>query len=243
MEYEPSQAPFSWEAAWFEGCTQAEMTAWRGVESQSQVTTWRLVDSSAEHEALEAMLEASKPALPEGCEKLHYLLFTPFRYTSPRPSRFRRPNEAGIWYGAESVETVCGELAYWRHRFILDSIGLAKDESGLLTTHTLFQAHVDGRALNLTGPPWDAGRVFWTHGADYTSTQALAAEARTHDIEWIRYASVRCPGTHCTAVLNPHALRSRQPDASQEWICSATRARVMFSRKDRRGSTVLSWDF
>lgn len=236
-----AQAPFSWEAVWFQGCTQADMTAWRGVESQSQVATWRLVDSGAEHEALEAMLEASKPAPPEGSEGLHYLLFTPFRYTSPYPSRFRRPNEAGIWYGAESVETVCGELAYWRHRFILDSTGLAKDESGLLTTHTLFQTRVDGRALNLTEPPWDAGRALWVHGADYGSTQAVAAEARVHGVEWIRYESVRCPGSHCAAVLSPHALGSRPPYDLQEWICSATRSRVILTHKD--SASTFSWDF
>lgn len=241
MASEPAQAPFNWESAWFQGCVSVDMTAWRGVESQSQVATWRLVDSGAEHEVLEDMLERSKPALPEGCEGLHYLLFTPFRYTSQYPSRFRRPNEAGIWYGAESVATVCAELAYWRHRFILDSAGLAKDESGLLTTHTLFQTRVDGRALNLTEPPWDAGRALWTHGADYGSTHAVAAEARVHGVEWICYESVRHPGTRCAAVLSPRALGSHPPFDMQEWICSATRARVILTHKG--SSSSFSWDF
>lgn len=234
-------APFDWDETWFQACTQAAMTAWRGVESQAQVATWRLVDSSAEHDALEEMLEASKPPLPEGCEHLHYLLFTPFRYTSPYPSRFRRAHEAGIWYGAESVETVCAELAYWRHRFILDSAALANDEAGLLTTHTLFQAQVRGRALNLTASPWDAGRAHWTHGADYSNTQRVAAAARVNGIDWIQYESVRCPGTTCAAVLSPVALAARPPFDFQEWICRATRSRVILTHKD--GGSTFSWDF
>lgn len=153
METAPIETPFAWDPAWFQVCAPAEMTVWRGVESQAQVATWRLIDSGAEHDALEEMLEGSKPPLPEGCEGLHYLLFTPFRYTSPYQSRFRRPHEAGIWYGAESVETVCAELAYWRHRFILESAGLAKDADGLLTLHTLFQTRVYGQSMNLTAPP------------------------------------------------------------------------------------------
>lgn len=241
MATAPIETPFAWDPDWFQACAPAEMTAWRGVESQAQVATWRLVDSGAEHDALEEMLEVSKPPLPEGCEGLHYLLFTPFRYTSPYPSRFRRPNEAGIWYGAESVETVCAELAYWRHRFILDSAGLAKDADGLLTLHTLFQTRVQGQSLNLTEAPWDAGRAQWTHGADYSTTQAVAAEARVHGVEWIRYESVRCPGTHCAAVLSPRALRTVPPFDMQEWVCSATRARVIITHKD--SGTTFSWDF
>jgi hypothetical protein len=233
--------PFSWDVGWFQACDQADMTVWRGVESQSQVATWRLVDSTAEHEALEDMLEGSKPPLPEGCEGLHYLLSTPFRYTSQYASRFRRPNEAGIWYGASSVEAVCAETAYWRHRFILDSAGIAKDGDGLLTLHTLFQTRVNGRALTLTEPPWDGGRALWTHGADYSHTQAVAAEARVHGIEWIRYESVRCPGTHCAAVLSPRALRTQQPFDMQEWICRATRSRVIVTHKESDSS--YSWDF
>jgi len=238
---ESPEAPFTWDASWFQACSQAEMTAWRGVESQAQVATWRLVDSSAEHDALEEMLEASKPPLPEGCEGLHYLLFTPFRYTSQYPSRFRRPNEAGIWYGASSIETVCAELAYWRHRFILDSAGLAKDGDGMLTLHTLFKTRVKGRALNLTELPWNAGRSLWTHGADYSSTQAVAEEARVRGIEWILYESVRCPGNHCAAVLSPRALGAQKPFDMQEWICRATRTRVIVTHKES-GSNY-SWDF
>ncbi|RTL34175.1 MAG: RES domain-containing protein [Burkholderiales bacterium] len=236
-----SAEPFTWQAKWFDACGEAAMLAWRCVESQSQISTWQLVSSREEHEALEAMLEASKPPLPEGAQNLHYLLSTPFRYTSPCPTRFRRPSEAGIWYGAESIDTVCAELAYWRYRFIQDCAGLAKDPDGLLTQHTIFRAQVHGRALDLAQPPWDAGRALWTHGSDYTHTQSVAAAARMHGIEWIRYESVRLPGTYCAAVLEARALAQGGPMEQQDWICWATRTRVVVSRADK--SSVVSWDF
>ena len=71
----------------------------------------KLVDSLAEQEELEGILEASKPAVPTAPGQ-HYLLSTPFRYPSPHPSRFRPAGALGIWYGAESVQTACTELAY-----------------------------------------------------------------------------------------------------------------------------------
>lgn len=233
--------PFQWRPEWFDACVLARMTAWRGVESQSQIATLSLVDSRAEHDALEEMLEASKPPLPEDAVGLSYLLFTPFRYTSPYPSRFRRPHEAGIWYGADSVQTVCAETAYWRHRFVLDSSGLAKSGDAVLTRHTLFQARVKGRAFDLTASPWDAGRAIWTDGRRYESTHAVAVDARARGVAWIRYESVRQPGRRCAAVLSPRALASAAPFNFKEWACSATRSRVILTEVG--GHDSYSWDF
>ena len=42
-----------------------------------------LVDSLEEQALLEQVLDDSKPAVPEGCRHLDYLLFTPFRYGAP----------------------------------------------------------------------------------------------------------------------------------------------------------------
>ena len=54
--------------------------AWRLVEAQHRVSTLKLVDSLAEQAALEEILEATKPPLPEECRALDYLLATPLRY-------------------------------------------------------------------------------------------------------------------------------------------------------------------
>jgi hypothetical protein len=217
------------------------MAAWRGVENQSDSATLRLVDSREEHEALEEMLEASKPAIPAGGTQLHYLLFTPFRYLSPTGTRFRRHGDAGVWYGADSLHTACAELAYWRFRFINESEGLANEEGELVTAHTFFKAQVEGQAIDLSTRPWSARSAVWTHSHDYTRTQQLSAEARSRGLEWIRYSSVRNPGATCAAVLSMSALATAKPGDFHQWHCRATRRRVFFA--SRESGATWSWDF
>ena len=231
----------SWQDRWFSSAAPMSMAAWRCVESQTDIATTKLVDSPEERDALEEMLEASKPAKPSSCAGLHYLLFTPFRYSSPHGSRFRAPHAPGIWYGADTAKTACAEMAYWRYRFILDSVGLTKSDAELVTAHTIFRAGVDGVGIDLTSDPWVAAANVWTHPEDYSGTQALANAARDRGLEWIRYASVRLPGVACAAVLESTALSKTKPSGYQSWICSATRARVWFSSRESRES--FSWDF
>lgn len=233
--------PPPWQDHWFDSAAPMSMAAWRCVESQTDIATTKLVDSPHERDALEEILEASKPAKPGSGAGWHYLLFTPFRYTSPQGSRFRAPHAPGIWYGADSVKTACAEMAYWRYRFILDSAGLTKNDAELVTAHTIFRAVVDGVGIDLMSDPWVAAADVWTHPQDYAGTQALASAARDRSLEWIRYASVRLPGATCAAVLEPTALGKAKPSGYQSWICSATRARVWFSRRESRES--FSWDF
>ena len=222
--------PRAWEPAWFErGIAAKSMLAWRGVEAQHVVSTMRLVDTADEQEALERLLEQSKPAPPRMKAPKHYLLFTPFRYRPQHPSRFRAAGTLGLWYGAEELYAACAEVAYWRQRFILDSVGLADAE--LLTEHTFFQAMVQGVAIDLLKVPWVAARDAWTHGSDYTATQALADAAREKSVQWICYESVRAPGHRCAAVLDVDALEMVAHGTTQQtWHCKATRASVMMVR-------------
>ncbi|RFO94898.1 RES domain-containing protein [Rhodoferax lacus] len=216
-----------WDPAWFEGgMAPKSMLAWRGVEAQHVVSTMRLVDSRAEQEALELLLEHSKPPQPAMHAPKHYLLYTPFRYRPPHPSRFRRAGERGLWYGAEQLYTACAEVAYWRNRFILDSAALVKTE--LLTEHTFFQAEVQGLALDLMQVPWVEARSAWTHGSDYSATQALAEAARYKGVQWICYESVRAPGQRCAAVLDVDALAMVDGGKTmQTWHCKASKDAVM----------------
>ena len=217
----------AWDTAWFEGgVAHKVMLAWRGVEAQHVISTMRLVDSLEEQEALEQMLEHSKPALPAMKAPKHFLLSTPFRYRPQHPSRFRAAGTLGLWYGAEQLYAACAEVAYWRYRFILDSAGLRDSE--LLTEHTFFQAEVQGYAVDLLVSPWIAARPAWTHGSDYTATQALAEAARDNGVQWICYESVRAPGHPCAAVLDVEALQLvAQGTTQQTWHCKATRTAVM----------------
>ena len=192
------------------------------------VSTMRLADNAAEQRVLEELLEASKPALPPGAAGRHYLVFTPFRYRSPFPSRFRRAHDAGVWYGAEELRTACGEVAYWKWRFLMDSDPLR--DSALHTEHTFFPARVRGRCADLTAAPWKAATRTWTHKTDFSDCQTFGAEARERGLEWIRYAAVRVPGGICGAVLKPAALALAEHFEQQTWACKTTAAGAWLQR-------------
>jgi len=185
----------------------------------------RLVDSLEEQAALESILEASKPALPEGTQALHYLLATPFRYRPHTGSRFRAPLESGVWYGAETLRTALAEKSYWRLRFLLDSPGTPDLKA---VPHTAFRAGLRARAaLDLTREPLVRERASWTSPTDYTRTQALATAARAAAIQCIRYESVRDPGhAACVAVLVPGVFGRARPREQQTWYLAASRERV-----------------
>ena len=62
---------------------RARRRLWRAVEAQHIASTLRLVANVEEQHLLERLLDQSKPPLPPETGGLHYLLSTPFRYSSP----------------------------------------------------------------------------------------------------------------------------------------------------------------
>lgn len=196
----------------------------------------RLVDSLGEQVLLESILEESKPALPPGTERLHYLLATPFRYRSPWGSRFRAAFEPGVWYGAEEVRTALAEKSYWLLRFLLDSPGTPELKA---VPHTVFRASVRTlRAIDLTLPPLVRDRAVWTHRTSYEATQAFGVTVRAANLEVIRYESVRDrEGGVCVAVLKPAAFARTKPGAQQTWFIAASRTAVRSAKDEDRGAT------
>lgn len=226
------EGPTTWSSDWLKTSAKRRvMSAWRGVEAQHLVSTMRLVNSLAEQDVLEQLLEAGKPAAPAHPSGQHYLLYSPFRYRAPFPSRFRATGAQGVWYGAATVETVCAEVAYWRWRFIMDSAGLISQE--LSTEHTLYRAEIDGVALDLTQPPWVDFRSVWTAPNDYSGTQRVSTDAADAGIDWIKYESVRNPGGECAAVLTPAVLTMSTGTGKQTWHCKASRTHVMMRYEDQ----------
>ena len=96
---------------------------WRVVEAQHTASTMRLVDSLEEQGALEAILEASKPALPEARARCTTCWGRRFAIGRTPARAFAAAFEAGVWYGAEQLRTALAEKSYWRLRFLLDSPG------------------------------------------------------------------------------------------------------------------------
>lgn len=223
----------AWQQAWLRAVAPARRDLWRGVEAQHRVATLRLVDDLDEQLLLEQLLEDSKPVLPEEAVGCHYLVFTPFRYAAPWPSRFRRADEPGAWYGADEPATVAAEIAYWRWRFFMDSDGLL--EAGqLVTEHTFFQASFTGSELDLTQPPWTSQRALWRDPDDYSNCQALAVHVRGLEppVQAIRYESARREGGVCEVVFAPASLALRKPHLQQTWTCKTTRSLVLVSHDD-----------
>jgi hypothetical protein len=199
---------------------------WRAVEAQHIASTLRLVASVEEQILLERLLDQSKPPLPPDAGELHYLLATPFRYSSPIGSRFRASAESGIWYGAEAPRTACAELGYWRWRFLVDSDAL---ETLGPSPQTVFRAGIDGRLIDLTEPPFKRARAQWTRPDDYDPTQGFARVVRQADIDAIRYESVRDPDHGpAVAVLRPACFKPRKPLEQHTWFLTVRRTAVIW---------------
>ncbi len=219
-----------WPPGGLDAAAALDMDAWRGVAAQQVVAMLRLADTLEEQLLLEQMLAASSPPAPAFEQPA--LLAQPFRVRSPTASRFRAAGAPGVWYGAQTLRAAAAEVAYWRWRFLSASAGLR--EQALFTEHTFFRASVAGLALDLLSPPWLALREHWTHDRDYGPTQALAAAARGRGVQWLRYESVRDPGTPCAAVLQAEALHALDVGSQQTWHCKTTRQHVMLVHGQQR---------
>lgn len=206
------------------------LRVWRAVEAQHRVSTLRLTGNDpVEHEALEGILEESKPPAPESAARLHYLLATPFRYPSPHGSRFRGPSDPGVFYGARERRTACAEAGYWRWRFVRESDGLRELNA---TPQTLFRVGVEGTGVDLSSRPYVKDRVRWSHPSDYRPTQELGRAARGAGAEVVLYESVRDPQAgECAAVLHPGVFRPQRPLAQETWYLTVAREAALWSRE------------
>jgi hypothetical protein len=208
---------------------RARRRLWRAVEAQHIASTLRLVANVEEQLLLERLLDQSKPPLPSETADLHYLLSTPFRYSSPIGSRFRAPADSGIWYGAEAQRTACAELGFWRWRFLMDSDALQAIGP---SPQTVFRAGIDGRLVDLTRPPLKRSRAEWTHPDDYGPSQGFARVAQEAAIDAIRYESVRDPEHGAAvAVLRPSCFKPRKLLEQQTWFLTVRRAAVVWQRE------------
>lgn len=207
--------------------------AWRVVESQVALSTRKLVDSDAEQELLEDLLERVKPPVPpdSGFAHLHFLLYTPFRHPPlRRGSRFGTHMERGLWYGSRVLPTALAEVAYYRFLF-LD--GTAASLGTVTVELSAFQAKIRARrAVDLTVPPFAAHRGRLGSKVSYAASQQMGREMRAAGVEAFLYQSVRDPQHGQNVGLFVPAFGRRSPTVPHTWTCTATRARVEFSRRD-----------
>jgi hypothetical protein len=207
---------------------------WRVVEAQHRISTRKLVDSDEEQELLEALLDDVKPPIPAdpGLDRLHYLLFTPFRHPPLRQgSRFGARAERSLFYGSEQLHTAFAEVAYYRLLFLEES---AADLAPLLVELTAFRVAVASRrAIDLTIAPFDAFRSSLTSRSSYRVTQALGRAMCDDQVELFRYESARdrCHGIN-VGIYTPSVFQADRPRGLQTWLCVATADEVELSRKN-----------
>jgi hypothetical protein len=220
---------------------RATRRLWRAVEAQHIASTLRLVANVEEQLVLERVLDKSKPAVPSAAADLHYLLATPFRYTSPIGSRFRAPADPGVWYGAERERTACAELGFWRWRFLMDTSGL--DSLGP-SPQTVFRAAIDANMVDLTAAPFKRSRLGWTDPRNYTASQRFAEIARQANVDAIRYESVRDPQhAGAVAVLRPSCFKPRQPLEQRIWLLTVSREAAIWQREAQSFEfRAMNWD-
>ncbi len=201
--------------------------AWRAVESQHVSSTRKLVDSDDEQQVLEALIDTAKPPWPTGRRfvGLHYLLATPFRHPPLRyGSRFGTRRERGIFYCAEEQATVLAEKAYYVLLFLE---GTEADIEPLTRPLTVFQVRVSTKkGADLTQAPFDAHVEHISSPTSYRDSQPLGASMREAGVAAFRFVSARDPEGGANIGLFEPVFTTKQPINAEQWICTATRARV-----------------
>jgi hypothetical protein len=201
------------------------------VESQHQLSTRKLVDSAEEQTLLEELIDRVKPPdLTAG--RIHYLLFTPFRYPPlAHGSRFGTRQERGIWHGSVELRSAFAEVAYYRLLFLEGSSA----SLGTVTTPlTAFTARVrTARGIDLVAPPFDAYRRAIASPTSYSSSQALGLAMRSARVEAFRYPSARDrEGGINVGVFSPSVFGNSKPASLQTWHCSASRSGIDITQAD-----------
>lgn len=210
---------------------ELRLSPWRVVESQHQVSTRKLVDSADEQALLEQLIDGAKPPDRTG-GRLHYLLFTPFRYPPlAHGSRFGRRHERGIWYGSLDRRTAFAELAYYRLLF-LD--GTHASLGTVTTPLTAFRATLrTTHGIALDAPPFDAFRDAIASPFSYDETQSLGDAMRAAEVDAFTYPSARDnEGGVNVGAFVPSVFGRAKPTSLESWHCAASRERVDVTRGD-----------
>jgi hypothetical protein len=200
---------------------------WRVLESQQRISTRQLVDSDAEHELLEALIEARKPPLPRTKEYagLDFLLSSAFRYPPLKHgSRFGTRAERSIWYASDELRTALAETAYYRLLLFTGTTArLAPHRTDFSAVRVAVKT---ARGVDLTLKPFDAHASAISSKSRYGESQQLGATMRAAGVEAFRYRSARDPGSGSNvALFTPAAFASKKPLRPPEtWHCTVTAA-------------------
>jgi hypothetical protein len=173
---------------------------------------------------------AKPPDITRG--RIHYLLFTPFRYPPLlHGSRFGTRFERGIWYGSRELRSAFAEVAYYRLLFIE---GSTADLGTITTALTAFVATVRTmRGVNLVAAPFDKHRSRIASPTRYDITQQLGTDMRAAGVEAFEYPSARDrEGGINVGVFAPSVFGKARPRRLETWHSSASRSHVDITQGD-----------
>jgi len=210
-----------------------ENEVYRIVEGQYFIATRKLVDSDDEHDILEEIIDQSKPAVVthNSRGKLHYLLYTPFRYPPLRSGgRFHTRIEQSIFYASEKLETAMAEVSYGRLAFLHHSE--AKFQP-MQVPYTHFVTKVQSNyALLLNRQPFSNHIDSISNPQSYTASQTLGQAMRQRNTELFTYSSARHKNGINVGLFSPEPFCSNSPIANKDrqWSVFISKNTIEFAR-------------
>lgn len=208
-------------------------TIHRVIEDQEEAATFSLVNNIEEQAILEELLEQSKPDMPEACDGIHYLLFTPFRYPPLKyGSRFGGNFEPSLFYGSLNISTALAETAYYRFYFIS---GMAEPYTDAISlTYSSYTVKINtNKGVFLNTHPFDDFEKEISSPIHYNASQKLGYSMREACVEAFQYTSARDPQKGINvALFTPKAFHSKQPQSLLGWFCKVTSDEIGFISKD-----------
>ena len=208
---------------------------WRCVEDQSRSSTLNLVDSIEEHDLLESLLDVAKPKVPDDCNGLHYLLFTPFRYPPLKwGSRFGTRAQRSLFYGALEEQTSLAETAFYQLSFWRASEAKMKPQTKHFSTFTMrVKAQI---GLDLTEIHFNEYAKLISHPTNYEISQSLGEKMRDEGVEVFLFWSARCKEGRNFALFSPLAFAEKKPSNPNLWESSLSKDRAIFRNKASKES-------
>lgn len=189
----------------------------RLVEGQYFISTRKLVDSDYEQQILEEIIDSSKPIAPiqNSAGRLHYLLYTPFRYPPLKDGgRFHTRLEQSIFYASEELRTAMSEIAYKRFLFLEHTTA---NISPMEVPYTHFMIKVQSqKSIILTDTPFVHFRDKISSPHSYAFSQQLGYKMRSSGCELFRYNSARLVTGHNVGLISPEAFAYNSPLPGKE---------------------------
>lgn len=198
-------------------------TFYRLIAKDASNSTAKVTDTVGEIELLETLVRESRTDIPLG-EYANYnpLLIRPF-FTTPFQggSRFGGETDFGVFYCAETIETVAAERGYYIQKFRSDASALTLIQGA---PHSLITVQVQTQIIDVRMPPFKKRHDIFLEKNDYSGTQSFARIVRLTQVSGIIYTSVRNPNKSiCLALLTPRAFKKRVPASLDEsWIAIAS---------------------